>query len=274
MESTAKTANFRDYEKGETITRVRENYRKMRTNQTVDYVQRMRSKYLSFEKPMHIWDAMEKLNVFVDLSDPDMNLPNLHHLIQTAEGMRADNRPDWMQLVGLIHDLGKCMFLWGEDEDGTSMTEQWGLVGDIFLVGCQFPETLVYSEFNNANPDMQDSRYNTELGMYTKGYGLDNALKAWGHDEYFFQVLSNHKENSIPKEGMTMIRYHSFYPWHTGGSYMSIMAEEEKPYLDWVKDFNQYDLYTKRPETYTLDDIKGYYLPIIEKYLGKGPVYW
>ena len=274
MESTAKTANFRDYEKGETITRVRENYRKMRTNQTVDYVQRMRSKYLSFEKPVHIWDAMEKLNVFVDLSDPDMNLPNLHHLIQTAEGIRADNRPDWMQLVGLIHDLGKCMFLWGEDEDGTSMTEQWGLVGDIFLVGCQFPETLVYSEFNNANPDMQDSRYNTELGMYTKGYGLDNALKAWGHDEYFFQVLSNHKENTIPKEGMSMIRYHSFYPWHTGGSYMNIMAEEEKPYLNWVKDFNQYDLYTKRPKTYTLEDIKGYYLPIIEKYLGKGPVYW
>jgi inositol oxygenase len=55
---------------------------------------------------------------------------------------------------------------------------------------------------------------------------------------------------------------------------MNIMAEEEKPYLVWVRDFNQYDLYTKRPETYTLDEVKDYYLPIVEKYLGKGPVYW
>ena len=274
MKTASKAANFRNYEEGETIATVRENYRKMRTNQTVEYVQRMRKKYLTFDKPMHIWEAMEKLNVFVDLSDPDMNLPNLHHLVQTAEGMRADNRPDWMQLVGLIHDLGKCMFLWGEDEDGTSMKEQWGLVGDIFLVGCQFPDTLVYSEFNEANSDMKDARYNTELGMYEKHSGLDSALKAWGHDEYLFQVLSNHKENVIPKEGMTMIRYHSFYPWHTGGSYMNIMSEGEKPYLDWVKDFNQYDLYTKRPQTYQLEDLKSYYLPIIEKYLGKGPVLW
>jgi len=274
MQTTAAAANFRNYEEGETIATVRENYRKMRTNQTVEYVQRMRGKYLTFDKPMHVWDAMEKLNVFVDLSDPDMNLPNLHHLVQTAEGMRADNRPDWMQLVGLIHDLGKCMFIWGEDEDGTSMKEQWGLVGDIFLVGCKFPNTLVYSEFNDANPDMQDPRYNTELGMYAKNSGLDNALKAWGHDEYLFQVLSNHKENTIPKEGMTMVRYHSFYPWHTGGSYMNIMSEVEKPYLEWVKDFNQYDLYTKRPQTYELSDLKHYYLPIIEKYLGKEPVYW
>lgn len=274
METTAKAANFRNYDEGETIATVKENYRKMRTNQTVEYVQRMRKKYLTFDKPMHVWEAMEKLNVFVDLSDPDMNLPNLHHLVQTAEGMRADERPDWMQLVGLIHDLGKCMFLWGKDEDGTSMKEQWGLVGDIFLVGCKFPQTLVYPEFNDANPDMHDPRYNTELGMYIRGYGLDNALKAWGHDEYLFQVLSNHKENRIPKEGMVMIRYHSFYPWHSGGSYMDIMSEDEKPYLDWVKDFNQYDLYTKRPETHTLEEVKDHYMPIIEKYLGKGPVYW
>jgi inositol oxygenase len=223
---------------------------------------------------MHIWEAMEKLNVFVDLSDPDMDLPNLHHLIQTAEGAREDGRPDWMQLVGLIHDLGKCMFMCGADDDGTSMNEQWGLVGDIFLVGCKFPETLVYPEFNELNPDMKNPRYNTDLGMYTKGYGLDKALKAWGHDEYLYQVLSNHEENQIPKEGMVMIRYHSFYPWHTEGSYKYIMTEEEKPYLDWVRDFNQYDLYTKRPVTFTLEEVKDYYLPIIEKYLGKGPLYW
>ena len=274
MEIPVKKANFRNYDEGELTPRIRENYKKMRTGQTVEYVLRMREKYQTFARPMHIWEAMEKLNVFVDLSDLDMDLPNLHHLIQTAEGVRADGRPDWMQLVGLIHDLGKCMFMWGPDEDGISMQEQWGLVGDIFLVGCKFPETLVYPELNELNPDMQDPKYNSAFAMYSRGYGLDNALKAWGHDEYLFQVLSDHKENSIPKEGMIMIRYHSFYPWHAGGSYMDIMKEEEKPYLEWVQDFNQYDLYTKRPETRSLEEVKAYYMPIIEKYLGKGPVYW
>ena len=99
-------------------------------------------KYLTFDKPMDVWEAMEKLNVLVDVSDPDLTLPNIQHLIQSAEAVRADNRPDWMQLVALIHDLGKVMFLWGSDEDGTSQNEQWGLVGDIFVVGCKIPENL------------------------------------------------------------------------------------------------------------------------------------
>ena len=83
----------------------------MRANQTVEYVQRMQKKYLHLINPMYVWEATEKLNVFVELSDPGMDLPNLHHLIQTTEGARQDGRPDWMQLVGLIHDRGKCMFM-------------------------------------------------------------------------------------------------------------------------------------------------------------------
>ncbi|MEL6843235.1 MAG: inositol oxygenase family protein [Bacteroidota bacterium] len=45
-------------------------------------------------------------------------------------------------------------------------------------------------------------------------------------------------------------------------------------YKEWIKDFNQYDLYTKSQKVYALDEIKSYYLPIAEKYLGEGPIYW
>ncbi len=273
METTTEK-QFRNYTQGDTIEIIRDNYRKMRSRQTVEYVERMRKEYLTFNRPMHIWDAMEKLNNFVDLSDPDMNLPNVMHLIQAAEGMRADNRPDWMQLVGLIHDLGKVMYLWGKDEDGTTLKEQWGLVGDIFLVGCKLPDTCVYAEFNQLNPDMQNTRYNTEYGIYQPNCGLDNTMKAWGHDEYLYSVLKNHQGNKIPEEGMVMVRYHSFYPWHTGGSYTHLMNERDHLYKEWVKDFNQYDLYTKRAESYNLEEIKTYYLPIIKKYLGEEPVYF
>lgn len=268
--------DFRNYSTGEEaiLAVVKDNYYKMRTRQTVDYVQRMRRDYLKFDKPMQVWDAMMELNAFVDLSDPDINLPNVVHLVQTAEGMRADGRPDWMQLVGLIHDLGKVMFLWGKDEDGTSLKEQWGLVGDIFLVGCALPDTCIYAEFNEENPDMRNPAYNTDLGMYKPGCGLDNCLTAWGHDEYLYQVLKNHPDNKLPEEAMVMVRYHSFYPWHTGNSYGAITNERDEQYKDWVRDFNQYDLYTKSPKTYDMDEVKAYYLPLIEKYLGKGPVYF
>jgi inositol oxygenase len=217
---------------------------------------------------------MGNLNNLIDVSDPDLDLPNVQHLIQSAEAIRAEGRPDWMQLAGLIHDLGKIMFLWGSDEDGTSQAEQWGMVGDVFVVGCKLPDSCVYPEFNALNPDMSDERYNTTEGIYDKGCGLDNLDLAWGHDEYLYQVLNNHVENKLPEEAMVMIRYHSFYPWHTGGSYSELLNDKDQEYLKLIKDFNKYDLYTKSQKIYDLDDVRDYYQPIAEKYLVTGPIYW
>lgn len=265
---------FRNYEGPDVKAAVREHYRKMRSRQTYDYVRRMHQKYLKFDKPLGIWEAMGHLNDLIDVSDPDLDLPNVQHLIQSAEAIRADNRPEWMQLVGLIHDLGKVMFLWGCDEDGTSQNEQWGMVGDVFAVGCALPESCVYPEFNALNPDMSDPCFSTPNGIYEKGCGLDALTLAWGHDEYLYQVLRQHRTNSLPEAGMVMIRYHSFYPWHSGGSYRHFLKEEDAQYQKWITDFNRYDLYTKSPKSYTLKEIEDYYRPIAEKYLGKGPVYW
>lgn len=265
---------FRNYEASDTKAAVKEHYRKMRTYQTYDYVGAMHQKYLRFDKPLDLWEAMQHLNTLIDVSDPDLDLPNVQHLIQSAEAIRNDNRPDWMQLVGLIHDLGKIMFLWGCDEDGSSQREQWGMVGDVFVVGCALPDSCVYPEFNSLNPDMKDSRFNTPLGIYEEACGLDALTLAWGHDEYLYRVLKNHKPNTLPEAGMVMIRYHSFYPWHTGGSYRQFLSHKDEQYLAWIRDFNRYDLYTKSQKTYSLDAIKEHYLPIAHKYLGEGPIYW
>jgi len=265
---------FRNYQAPEISPAVKEHYRKMRKNQTVDYVRNMHKKYLKFDKPMDLWEAMRHLNSLIDVSDPDLDLPNVQHLIQSAEAIRSDNRPDWMQLTGLIHDLGKVMFLWGSDEDGTSQAEQWGMVGDVFVVGCALPDSCVFPEFNTMNPDMHDKRYSTSIGIYEKGCGIDNLDLAWGHDEYLYQVLKNHKENRLPKEAMVMIRYHSFYPWHSGGAYAKLLNKNDVAYLEIIKDFNTYDLYTKSQKIYDLEDVLDYYQPIAEKYLGSGPIYW
>ena len=265
---------FRNYDQGDITAAVKEHYRKMRSRQTLEYVQRMKAKYLTYDKPLNLWDALEKLDALIDVSDPDLDLPNVQHLIQSAEAIRNDNRPDWMQLVGLIHDLGKVMYLWGSDEDGTSQAEQWGMVGDVFIVGCELPDSCVYPEFNALNPDMQNATYRTPLGIYEKNCGIDNTHLAWGHDEYLFQVLKNHPTNTIPEAGMVMVRYHSFYPWHTGESYTEITNEKDNQYKEWIKDFNKYDLYTKCDKIFDLEEIKVHYQPIAKKYLGDELIYW
>jgi inositol oxygenase len=110
--------------------------------------------------------------------------------------------------------------------------------------------------------------------MYEQGCGLDKLNLAWGHDEYLYQVLSHHKANKLPGDALIMIRYHSFYPWHTGGSYTELLQEKDQDYLEIIRDFNRYDLYTKSDIMFELEEVKAYYQPIAEKYLGKGPIYW
>ena len=146
--------NFRDYSIDENI---KELYKKLRTNQTVGFVENCLSKYCNFfGRVITIWEALGKLDNFIDVSDPDINLPNINHLFQTAEGIRKANLPEWMQVVGLIHDLGKVLYKKNKNleearTDGISEDTQWGLVGDTFILGHRIPNTAIFPEFNEFN---------------------------------------------------------------------------------------------------------------------------
>ena len=262
-------SNYRDYNNVENI--IKKNYYLSRKNQTLEYVKKMHNKYLTFNKKLNINDIFNKLEKFVDISDPDISLPNYYHGLQTAEGIRNDGHPEWLQLVGLIHDIGKIIYLKGCDEDGTSIKNQWGIVGDTFIVGCELPTKIVFPEFNNENPDMQNSLYNTQLGIYWKECGLDNVYCSWGHDEYLYQILKYNK-NKLPEEALYIIRFHSLYPYHTEGEYQYFVNEKDKKMLKWLKLFNKYDLYTKTNNILDKSDI-NYYQNLINKYFNTGDLY-
>ena len=140
-------ASFRDY--GTTVRpSVREFYRLNHRFQTLDFVSEKKRQYLGKNhRVMGIWEAMEFLNTLVDDSDPDTNLTQIEHLMQTAEAIRADGHPRWFILTGLIHDLGKILCLFGEP--------QWAVVGDTFPVGCRYSDQVVFPEFFRDNPDAQ-----------------------------------------------------------------------------------------------------------------------
>ena len=108
-----------------------------RTKQTLAHVEYCSKKYSRLKDSMTPWDALMLMETFVDVSDPDVELPQIVHLLQTAQSIRAQGLPDWFQLVGLIHDLGKMIYLRGCDEDGTSMNSQFSIVGDTFVLGIK-----------------------------------------------------------------------------------------------------------------------------------------
>jgi inositol oxygenase len=278
--ATKDVKSFRNYDDSYRQATVEQHYKLMRSNQTLAFSKKMIEKY-SFEHPrkeMTIREAFVFLETYVDSSDPDVHLPNLVHMFQAAEGIRKKGHPDWMQLVGLIHDMGKIMFLWGNDEDGqvgTADGPQWALGGDTWVVGCKLPdEAMVFPQFNVLNPDIKDERYNTEKGIYQEHCGMSTVNYAFGHDEYLYRMVMANK-TTIPEEGLAMIRYHSCYPWHTGGAYRILMNERDHELIPWVTEFNKFDLYTKENNDIpNVEELWPYYEELIRKYFPNPVLEW
>jgi len=262
-------SSFRNYE--EVNENIKQNYKLARINQNYNYVVRMKNEFKLRKKVnMSLFEVIDKLSNFIDISDPDITIPNAHHLFQTAEKARQDNMPEWFQLTCLLHDVGKIMYIWGNDKDGTSINKQWGIVGDTFIVGCQIPNSIVFPEFNSLNEE--HNKYNN-LGLYYKNCGLINCHVSWGHDEFMYLVLCNN-ENSLPLESYYIIRYHSLYLWHKENEYTFFENDNDKKYKPWVQKFNQYDLYTKENKTINIEELKKYYKTLMIKFFTSEYMNW
>ena len=249
------TGEYRNYENPERDT-VKEFYRINHTYQTYDFVQQKRQEFLQFnKKQMPVWLAFDFLNQLVDDSDPDTDLDQFQHLLQTSEAIRADGHPDWMVLAGLMHDMGKVLCLFGEP--------QWAVVGDTFPVGCAHSDKIVYPEFFAGNPDSKNERYNTKYGVYAPNCGLRNVTMSWGHDEYVYQMMKDY----LPEPALYMFRYHSFYSQHRENAYEHLMDAHDHEMFKWVTLFNPYDLYSKNPTPPRWDELRGYYESLVKKYL-------
>lgn len=249
-----KKEEFRDYSEG-VPPRVREFYRVNHKEQTRDFARAKRAEFGGLNRTqMGVWEALEYLNTLVDDSDPDTDLSQIQHNLQTAEAIRRDGHPRWMQLTGLVHDLGKVLWLWGEP--------QWAVVGDTFPVGCAWSDKIVFHEFFRENPDAQKPELQTRLGVYEEGCGLRNVDISWGHDEFLYHVTKDY----LPEPAQYMIRYHSCYPIHREGAYDYLLDDHDREMMEWVRKFNPYDLYSKSdapPDPVTL---RPYYEDLINEF--------
>tara|TARA_B110001450_G_C17648936_1_gene492446 strand:+ start:511 stop:1284 length:774 start_codon:yes stop_codon:yes gene_type:complete len=231
-------------------------YREMYQNQTLEFVLQKKTEYSPLTKTsMTMNKALQQLNNFVDPSDPDVDVSNLTHAYQTAERIRRkypDNKE--YQLLGLIHDVGKILYTYNEPS--------WAVVGDTYVLGCRFPESIVFYDSLKLSPD-----YNIydKLGIYKKGCGMDKLNISFGHDEYLYMVLEGNKHR-FPRKYMDIIRYHSLYPWHTEGEYREFMTDKDHLTLKNVQEFNKFDLYSKNDTIVIDQDVVDYYNNLLDIY--------
>ena len=247
-------SEFRNYDAA-VVPTVAKFYRTNHQLQTVDFVLAKEKEYFALNKgKKSIWEAAEFLNTLVDESDPDTDLTQIEHLLQTSEAIRRDGHPRWMILTGFIHDLGKVLCLYGEP--------QWAVVGDTFPVGCAYSDEVVFPEYFAANPDRDNPGYQTECGIYERNCGLANVHMSWGHDAYIAHVVKDY----MPEESLYMLRYHSFYAWHQRGAYQHLVSPQDEAMLPWVLKFNPYDLYSKGLAKPNLQELKPYYEDLIAEF--------
>jgi inositol oxygenase len=245
---------FRNY-KADANPTVTEFYRQNHKYQTLDFVLQKQKEYCGLTRgKKSIWEMAEYLNQLVDDSDPDTDLTQIEHLLQTAEAIRKDGHPRWFILTGFVHDLGKVLCLYGEP--------QWAVVGDTFPVGCAYSDQIVFPEFFADNPDSKVPEYQTKYGIYSPNCGLDKVNLSWGHDEYIYRVTRDY----LPESAQYMLRYHSFYPAHKHGAYTHLMNEHDQEMFKWVRAFNPYDLYSKGRERPNFKEIKPFYEDLVSEY--------
>lgn len=169
----------------------------------------------------------------------------MFHGYQTAQAMRENNEPAWLQFIGLIHDLGKIWYLKNDDECGLSVHNQWALVGDTWICGYPIPNEIVFPQYNKLNPDFNGN------SIYKRHVGLNNTIPIIGHDELLYHMLISHPEASLllPKDALYIIRFHSLYVHHKNNCYDELLNDYDRLMLPMLQKFNKYDLYTKCDNT-------------------------
>lgn len=248
-------SEFRQYD-AKANPPVAEFYRVNHERQTLAYVLGKEKQYFGLNRGRKsIWEAADYLNTLVDDSDPDTDLTQTEHLLQTSEAIRSDGHPRWMVLTGFIHDLGKCLCLYGEP--------QWGVVGDTFPVGCAWSERIVFPEYFGGNPDAHVPEYQSKYGIYEPNCGLENVHMSFGHDGYIAEIMKAH----LCDEALYILRFHSFYAWHRHGAYMHLMNDKDAAMLEWVRKFNPYDLYSKGHSKPDVGQLKPYYDDLFAEFL-------
>ncbi|OAX82694.1 hypothetical protein ACJ72_02959 [Emergomyces africanus] len=152
--------------------------------------------------------------------------PQNEHLLQAAEAIHRDDKPRWMQVTCLIHDLGKLLYFFGCA----------GPVGCLSVIPSPLDAPLMTEIIYTSKPFKDKPRLRPSIGFTGQnmrpGCGMDHVMLSWGHDEYFYNIVKD----------------------------QSLLLAEALDMLEAVRAFNPYDLYSKSNDIPNAKELKALFL--------------
>lgn len=276
-------------------------YRNSWRHQNVANVNAWRCKYLSFNLcTMSLKNALDLASSIPLCSSSDNDSSSGAICLRSfcfyvAEQFRCNGRPDWLCLVALVHELGRCVRVI-EKKGGNKADENrnddkgdydWTVVCHSRVIGCSPPMRALlvgpHDEFRTMCLDEEDPLYSTELGMYEQGCGLSNVLMQWTGPEYMYWML-HHNGAMLPELALQIIRYFPLSGWHRRGEYSNLTNTSDGSIRDIVTDFDEARRIARREcvleNVSELSDSdcdklwQSYYFPIAAKYGCGGELSW
>ena len=190
---------------------------------------------------MSVWEAIEYLNRLMDDSDPDTDLPQIEHSLQTAVSDPRRRASAMVSTVRIDPRFRKSAV----PVRRTAMGRRRRYVSRRLPV---FRKDRLSRVLRGQSRQPACPSIRRDSGIYEEGCGLDNVLMSWGHDEYLYHVVKEY----LPDEALYIIRYHSFYPGHREGEYDYLMNDRRSRTVSLGPKFSPFDLYSKSPSVPTL----------------------
>lgn len=227
----------------------RQHYRKCWKYQTYDYVSSMRSRFLTFSlgkatliealRLIHAFSAYPFHTIDESQDSPQSaSPPSLRTLcFLMAETARSEGHPDWLQLLALFHELGAAVKVLDTHTGNQAESYDWSISSRVRVVGCKVPSRATFREFQCLNTDGDDSRYNTDTGIYQEHCGLDNVLLQWTGNEYMYYLLK-HNNTSLPNEALACLRYNLLGDFHEHNEYSVLMNKDDEDMLPFIQTFD------------------------------------
>ena len=70
------------------------------------------------------------------------------------------------------------------------------------------------------------------------------AVREFCRLNHTHETCDSVQTDCLPPEGLTMLRYRSFHPWHCEDASSRLANDHDREMLPWILKFNQYDLHT------------------------------
>jgi hypothetical protein len=201
-----------------------------------------------------------------------------------AEAARAEDFPDWIQVIALIHELGRVASLFSDEiKEGRSL--DWTISCAARVVGIHPPNHCSFSTFRHLDPDTQ--RYNDVHPIYRRHCGLRNTHLTWTGPEYLYHILQLNNTR-LCDEALSVLRLFPLRCWHAYKSeYTDILADDDEFIKPTVNEFDRLRRRVKRILYDNEESMEGlfsdatceklwedYYSSLLGKYNCVGLIQW